>query len=432
MGTLLVLLGMVGFIFGLGSLVLDFIKKRGKKKSLYILLGTFILFFAGSMLLPTSEDASNNKNTNLPDTAGTSEVKKATATSETTTRTTAAKEKKVSKKELVSQLKENQETNVDINNELAEKEFDGTQTIEVNQGVPTFTATDLTKKFGAWEYYGELDHLNRATYGEALLKKSLMPTEKRESLSVNPTGWHNKKIDKNYLYNRSHLIGFQLTGQNNNIRNLITGTRQLNSPEMLRFESDIAYFLKQHPKKYVRYSVVPVFRGEELVARGVHLQAQSIGSEEIRFNVYIFNIEDGVTINYSDGTSQTDAEIKAAQEKAEAEKKAAEEAAAAQAAEEQRKAEEAAAQQQAAELAAAQAAEAQRIAEAATAQSIAASEAAAQAAVPTSRTVYVAPQSGKKYHFSANCRGLSNANSIVSMTEQEAIAQGYTLCGWED
>ncbi|MGX7131825.1 DNA/RNA non-specific endonuclease [Enterococcus songbeiensis] len=190
------------------------------------------------------------------------------------------------------------------NSELAELSYKGTQTIDINQGKPTFTQKDLTTKNGPWEKYGDLDSLNRPTYAEALLKKSLMPTEKREPLTVDPTGWRNKKIKDGYLYNRSHLIGFQLTGQNNNLKNLITGTRQLNSPEMLRFESDIAYFLKENPTKYVRYSVVPVFNGEELVARGVHMQAQSIDSDDIQFNVYIFNIQDGVTINYSDGTSR--------------------------------------------------------------------------------------------------------------------------------
>lgn len=190
------------------------------------------------------------------------------------------------------------------NQQLAEKKYTGTQTIDVNNGVPTFSKEDLSTKNGPWEKYGNLDSLNRPTYAEALLNKKLMPTEKREPLTVDPTGWRNKKIKNGYLYNRSHLIGFQLTGQNNNLKNLITGTRQLNSPEMLRFESDIAYFLKENPDKYVRYSVVPVFRDEELVARGVHMQAQSIGSNDIRFNVFIFNIQDGVTINYADGTSR--------------------------------------------------------------------------------------------------------------------------------
>lgn len=188
--------------------------------------------------------------------------------------------------------------------DLAALNYSGTQTIELNQNKPTFTKDQLTLKNGPWERYGDLDHLNRATSAEALLNKKLMPTEKRgEIASVTPTGWHNKKINGQYLYNRSHLIGYQLTGQNANWKNLITGTRQLNSPEMLRFEMDIRYYLEKSSKNYVRYSVTPIFRGDELLARGVHMMAQSIGSDAVQFNVYIFNIQKGVTLNYADGTS---------------------------------------------------------------------------------------------------------------------------------
>lgn len=188
--------------------------------------------------------------------------------------------------------------------DLANLDYSGTQTIEINQNEPSFSTKDLSTANGPWEKYGDLDHLNRATGAEALLNQKLMPSEKRgEIASVTPTGWHNKKVNGQYIYNRSHLIGYQLTGQNANWKNLITGTRQLNSPEMLRFEMDISYFLKQSSKNYVRYSVVPVFRGDELLARGVHMMAQSIGSDAVRFNVYIFNVQDGVKLNYADGTS---------------------------------------------------------------------------------------------------------------------------------
>lgn len=188
--------------------------------------------------------------------------------------------------------------------DLAKLEYEGTQTIEINQNKPTFSKEDLSTEKGPWEKYGDLDSLNRATAAEALLNKKLMPTEKRgEISSVTPTGWHSKKINGQYLYNRSHLIGYQLSGENANWKNLITGTRQLNSPEMLRFEMDIKYYLEKSTKNYVRYSVVPVFRGDELLARGVHMMAQSVGSDAIHFNVYIFNVQEGVTLNYADGTS---------------------------------------------------------------------------------------------------------------------------------
>ena len=198
------------------------------------------------------------------------------------------------------------------NQKLAKLKYQGDQTIDVNNGTPTFTKKELTTTKGAWQSYGNLDRQNRPTVANAMLSKSLMPTEKREALTVDPTGWHNKRIKSGYLYNRSHLIGFQLTGQNNNPKNLITGTRSLNSPEMLRYEDDLAYYLKNNPNGYVRYQVTPIFRGDELVARGVHMQAQSIGSNAISFNVYIFNIEDGVKIHYADGTSKVTASAQAA------------------------------------------------------------------------------------------------------------------------
>lgn len=187
---------------------------------------------------------------------------------------------------------------------LAQKNYAGEQEITVNDNNPGFTAADLSTANGAWERYADLDSLNRAVSGNALLNQSLMPTEKREPLTWDPTGWRNRRIGSGWLYNRSHLIGFQLSGENNNPKNLMTGTRSLNSPLMLAHENDLAYYLKQSPKHFVRYEVRPVYRGNELVARGVQLRAQSVGDNQIHFNVYIFNVEDGVTINYADGTSR--------------------------------------------------------------------------------------------------------------------------------
>lgn len=187
---------------------------------------------------------------------------------------------------------------------LSNKDYRDQKEIEINNNNPEFSKADLDTSKGGWEAYSSLDNLNRAHFANALLNKSMMPSSKRESLSWNPTGWHNKRISNGWLYNRSHLIGYQLSGQNNNPKNLITGTRELNSPEMLAHEMDIAYYLKNNPNNFVRYRVTPIYRGNELLARGVQMEAQSIGSDEIHFNIYIFNIQDGVTLNYSDGTSQ--------------------------------------------------------------------------------------------------------------------------------
>ena len=188
-------------------------------------------------------------------------------------------------------------------NTLANLDYTGQQEITVNNNDPAFSKNDLSTAKGAWATYYDLDSLNRVTDANALLNRSLMPSAKREPLTWNPTGWHNKKTAHGWLYNRSHLIGYQLTGENNNPKNLMTGTQTLNSPLMLAHEMDIAYYLKQSNDHYVRYEVKPIFRGNELVARGVQMRAQSIGDNTIHFNVYIFNVEPGYTINYADGTS---------------------------------------------------------------------------------------------------------------------------------
>lgn len=188
-------------------------------------------------------------------------------------------------------------------NTLANLDYTGQQEITVNNNDPAFSKNDLSTAKGAWATYSDLDSLNRVTDANALLNRSLMPSAKREPLTWNPTGWHNKRTAHGWLYNRSHLIGYQLTGENNNPKNLMTGTQTLNSPLMLAHEMDIAYYLKQSNDHYVRYEVKPIFRGNELVARGVQMRAQSIGDNTIHFNVYIFNVEPGYTINYADGTS---------------------------------------------------------------------------------------------------------------------------------
>lgn len=187
---------------------------------------------------------------------------------------------------------------------LANLNYSGKDVITVNNNNPEFSKSDLSTSDGAWQSYGNLDNLNRVTAANALLNKSLMPSAEREPLHVDPTGWHNKRISGGWLYNRSHLIGYQLTGQNNNIKNLMTGTRQLNDPDMLRYEDQVADYIKDNPNDYVRYRVTPVFRGNELLARGVQMEGQSINGDTIHFNVYIFNVENGVTLNYSDGTSR--------------------------------------------------------------------------------------------------------------------------------
>ena len=191
--------------------------------------------------------------------------------------------------------------------QLAKLNYSGKQTVLVNENQPTFTKAQLSMSHGAWAHYGDLDSLNRVTGASAMLNRSLMPTAKREPLYVNPTGWHNRKIrykgETTWLYNRSHLLGYQLTGQNNNLKNLMTGTQSLNSPGMEIYDNKIARYLRETTDN-VRYEVTPVFRGTELLARGVHMQAESLRTRSIRFNIYIFNIQPGANIDYQTGRAK--------------------------------------------------------------------------------------------------------------------------------
>lgn len=191
--------------------------------------------------------------------------------------------------------------------QLSQLDYQNQQIIQVNNGQPTFTAEQLKTTNGAWATYQPLDGLGRATGATGLLNKNLMPHAKRQRLVVNPTGFRNRKVEINgheeWLYNRSHLIGYQFTGQNNNLQNLVTGTRSLNDPGMSHYENMVAMYLRTHPDDYVRYQITPMYRGGELVPRGVQMQAQSINSQTIKFNIYIFNVQKGININYQNGYS---------------------------------------------------------------------------------------------------------------------------------
>lgn len=283
-------------------------KNQMKKWALSVLLMTGLTTFGG---------CSSEKTVETQDTSASSSV-----VQESTVNTSSKEKEESAKKEAEEKAKQadlekkkKEEQAIQLKNQvsdLANLEYEGTQTINVNDGVPNFSEEELSLNNGAWEAYGDLDGLNRATSANAMLNQSLMPTGKRESISsVTPTGWKNKKIEGGYLFNRSHLIGWALAGENANWKNLITGTRQLNSPEMLRHEMDVKHFLEQSPNNYVRYRVTPVFRGDELLARGVQMEAQSIGSDAIKFNVYIFNIQDGIELNYADGSSSVGESVQA-------------------------------------------------------------------------------------------------------------------------
>ncbi len=184
--------------------------------------------------------------------------------------------------------------------------FNGSPYIAINGNEPTFTAAELVTE--GYETYAPLDLLGRCGTAVACVGKEMMPTEDRGSIgSVKPSGWQTAKydiVDGKYLYNRCHLIGYQLTGENANEQNLITGTRYLNMEGMLPFENMVADYVKE-TGNHVMYRVTPIYDGVHLVARGIQMEARSVedDGEGISFNIYAYNAQPGITINYLNGDS---------------------------------------------------------------------------------------------------------------------------------
>ena len=185
-------------------------------------------------------------------------------------------------------------------------EYSGSPYVAVNGNVPYFSESDLTDV--SFESYSDLDALGRCGVAYASVSTDTMPTEKRGSIGeVKPTGWHNKKydfVDGKYVYNRCHLIGYQLTGENANEKNLITGTRYLNVEGMLPFENMVADYVKE-TGNHVLYRVTPIFTGDNLVADGVEMEALSMedDGEGISFHIFAYNNQPGISINYATGDS---------------------------------------------------------------------------------------------------------------------------------
>jgi len=188
-------------------------------------------------------------------------------------------------------------------------EYAGDAYAIINSNEPLFEEEDYVPE--SFEFYSELDELGRCGYAMACIGKDLMPTEERESIShVKPSGWVQAEydiVDGKNLYNRCHLIGFQLTGENANKCNLITGTRYMNVEGMLPFENMIADYIKE-TGNHVLYRVTPVYEGDNLVASGVVLEAVSVEDlgEELYFHVYVYNVQPGVIIDYATGESHAD------------------------------------------------------------------------------------------------------------------------------
>ena len=184
--------------------------------------------------------------------------------------------------------------------------FDTEPYVILNDNLPDFPEEDKTTN--SFEEYSPLDYLNRCGPAYANVGLETMPTEERGAIGmIKPTGWQTVKydcVDGKYLYNRCHLIGYQLTAENANAENLITGTRYLNVTGMLPFENQVADYV-QETGNHVLYRVTPIFQGTEQVARGVQMEAWSVedGGQGVCFNVYAYNVQPGVEIDYATGDS---------------------------------------------------------------------------------------------------------------------------------
>ena len=188
--------------------------------------------------------------------------------------------------------------------------YAGNSFVILDDNKPAFSKQDR-ERTDAFETYSDLDELDRCGVAYANICKELMPTEERGAIGmVKPTGWHTVKYDNvegKYLYNRCHLIGYQLAGENANEKNLITGTRYLNVTGMLKFEDQVADYVKA-TDHHVLYRVTPVFEGDNLVATGLEMEAYSVedSGKGVSFHVFVYNIKPGITIDYATGESWTD------------------------------------------------------------------------------------------------------------------------------
>ncbi|WP_297212567.1 DNA/RNA non-specific endonuclease [uncultured Flavonifractor sp.] len=198
--------------------------------------------------------------------------------------------------------------------------YSGEPYVVLNNNQPDFSEEDLTTN--SFESYSPLDALGRCGTAYANVGTDLMPTEERGSIGqVKPSGWHTVKydcVDGKYLYNRCHLIGYQLSGENANEENLITGTRYLNVEGMLPFEDLVAEYV-QDTDNHVLYRVTPIYEGENLLASGVVMEGKSVedGGADVCFCVYVYNVQPGVVIDYATGESWLETEAQPAETPAE-------------------------------------------------------------------------------------------------------------------
>lgn len=269
-------------------------KNSRKKKNSLGLTGVLVILVIAGLIKAGTNDS-------LPDTQTTEAV--TVQAQDSTSQTDAIQ---MSSEEAASLAEAHINTALEAFANEAIPEYSGNPYVELNGNVPYFTDEELSKT--AFELYSELDSLGRCGACYANICKEIMPTEERGSIGmVKPTGWHTVKYDcitDRYLYNRCHLIGYQLAGENANEKNLITGTRYLNVDGMLPFENEVADYVDE-TDNHVLYRVTPVFSDDNLVASGVIIEAKSVEDKGagVQFNVYCYNVQPGISIDYIDGQS---------------------------------------------------------------------------------------------------------------------------------
>lgn len=354
------------------------------KKVLAIVLAAVVLFLGLVANLGSDNDVKDESNTTT-EVITTVEALKADdtekATAEETKKTTGSAASSTT--EMVVNSDNLSSDKADVSSVAG---YSGSPYITLNDGKPNFTAASITKT--AFESYASLDYLGRCGVAYACLGEELMPAdgEERGSISnVKPSGWNQAKYDfvnNKYLYNRCHLIGWQLSAENANKRNLITGTRYMNVEGMLPFENMVADYIKE-TGNHVMYRVTPVFEGSELLCRGVQIEAYSVedAGDGICFNVYVYNVQPGVSIDYSDGSSKASGSSSATQ-----------------------KAEPVTTKKEATAK------------ETTTEKTDSADEVIGEVWIP---------KSGKKYHSHSGCSNMKNPSCV---TKEEAESRGYTPC----
>ncbi len=306
----LFLLGAIGLVFPLPAA--DKLRNKLKIKPLIGMLLAGILFFTAILTAPTPKPPSSDPF--FPQYTDAEQSSNATAgtdvplsSSDTSDQNSNATDNSQHTSPVTTEPNPSEEENPETTDLSKLPAYSGAPYVTVNNNIPRFSKDQLTTY--SYESYSTLDSLGRCGICIASIGKDLMPTENRGDIgSVKPTGWQSIKYDHiegKYLYNRCHLIGYQLSGENANEKNLITGTRYLNTEGMLPFENMIADYVKE-TGNHVALRVTPFFEGTNLVASGVQMEAYSIedNGEGICFNVYCYNVQPGVTINYADGTSR--------------------------------------------------------------------------------------------------------------------------------